>query len=574
LGNFKYEKNKLELGELGGNQFTITLRDCHFGDDFELDEDARVVLGNKVVSLAAEHLKTHGFINYFGLQRFGTFGIGTDEVGKRILRNDFKGAVDAILDVNAETAAIAQQPADSQSHNLNKIGRDDLDRARGIHIFKSGGNVHDALNVLPYKYSAERMIIGHLGPKRNANDYVGALLSINRNLKLMYVHAYQSLVWNVVTSERWARYGNKVIKGDLVYVDVQEGKSKEEHEEVDEDGEKVVRPDADDTAVTRDDLFLRGRPLTSEEAASGKYTIFDIILPLPGWDIVYPDNEIGEFYKEFMESERGGGLDPGDMRRSQKDFSLSGSYRKVMGEAKDLNFEIKTYREENEQLVETDVEKMKKLNPGSFPQNSDQRRDLSGQQNRGDSQRGRNSRGGRNQRGGRQNDFYTKNAREDRYRDIRVEDGGESRDKPQQSDTVNSRMNAWNSLPAKLATEDRVAHEAYQVERATKQPVNPADIKQPAYQETYIQTSAENEGKRTGHRVTSVVSDVNDGRVTTSTSQVETANSKPHASSSLSVVDESEDDDPQAGGVKLVTQMSPKKRAADEISTSLVTDSR
>jgi len=105
VGDFKYEKHQLELGELRGNQFTITLRDCHFGpNENDFDIDSRVKLGNEVVGAAVEHLKTHGFLNYFGLQRFGTFGIGTDEVGKKILSGDFEGAVNAILSFSTEVS--------------------------------------------------------------------------------------------------------------------------------------------------------------------------------------------------------------------------------------------------------------------------------------------------------------------------------------------------------------------------------------------------------------------------------------------------------------------------------------
>ena len=114
VGDFKYEKHKLELGELKGNEFVITLRDCHFGsdlDDTELDTQSRLKLGEKVVADAMEHLRTHGFINYYGLQRFGTFGIGTDEIGKKILKGDFEGAVNAILTYNEDV-----------SHRLPELG--------------------------------------------------------------------------------------------------------------------------------------------------------------------------------------------------------------------------------------------------------------------------------------------------------------------------------------------------------------------------------------------------------------------------------------------------------------------
>jgi tRNA pseudouridine13 synthase len=163
----------------------------------------------------------------------------------------------------------------------------------------------------------------------------------------MYVHAYQSLVWNVVAGKRWNMYGSRVVEGDLVLV--HEHKHKVAGGVVDEDidqaGEVVIRPSGEDSAVDADDAFERARPLSKQEAESGEYNIFDVVLPLPGYDVKYPPNAIGAFYKEFMGSERGGGLDPLDMRRKWRDISLSGGYRKLLarpGEA--AGFEVKDIR--------------------------------------------------------------------------------------------------------------------------------------------------------------------------------------------------------------------------------------
>ena len=54
------------------------------------------------------------------------------------------------------------------------------------------------------------------------------------------------------------------------------------------------------------------------------YTINDIVLPQPGFEMVYPGNSIKDFYKELLTAN---GMDINDLRRKQKDFSLPGKYR-------------------------------------------------------------------------------------------------------------------------------------------------------------------------------------------------------------------------------------------------------
>lgn len=358
IGDYTYEKHALELGDLTGNEFHITLRDCQFPGADNLDDEGKLALANKVVGGAVESIQSHGFLNYYGLQRFGTYLIGTDDIGKLILKNDYKGAVDAILSFSPECLSAGQDP-DFVTSDGKPLSRDDIARAKAIDIFRTTGRAKEALDKLPRKFSAESTIIRHLERGDRKTDYMGAILQINRNLRLMYVHAYQSLVWNHAVSERWGQSGDKVVEGDLVLVEA--NADKPAVEELDQNGEVVILPAADDTAVSTDDMFQRARPLSADEAASGKFSIFDIVLPTPGYDIEYPMNAIGDFYKAFMGSERGGGLDPANMRRAQKDFSLSGSYRKMMGTVgNDVTYEVKAYTEDNEQMVETDLDRINK----------------------------------------------------------------------------------------------------------------------------------------------------------------------------------------------------------------------
>ncbi|KAG4218440.1 hypothetical protein PC116_g33080, partial [Phytophthora cactorum] len=113
----------------------------------------------------------------------------------------------------------------------------------------------------------------------------------------------------------------------------------------------------DGGAIAEDAHGLKAHALTEEEVSGGKYSIFDVVLPSPGWDVVYPDNEIGEFYKEFMAREENGGLDPQNMLRQQKDFSLPGSYRKLLGKFIGTpDASVRSYLRDTEQLVPTDLD--------------------------------------------------------------------------------------------------------------------------------------------------------------------------------------------------------------------------
>ncbi|KAL1860963.1 multisubstrate pseudouridine synthase 7 [Paecilomyces lecythidis] len=364
LGDYEYRKHGLELGDLGGNEFVITLRECEFADINPKNPDA-VASASQVVEKSLKDLRDRGYFNYYGLQRFGTFSTRTDTVGVKMLQGDFKGACDAIFHFSPHVLAAAQNPDDS-----SPVSNDDKARAEAIHIFQTTGRVNDALDKLPRKFSAEANLIRHLG--RSKNDYLGALGTIPRNLRLMYVHAYQSLVWNFAAGERWRLYGDKVVEGDLVLINEHRDKQPtKESETVDADGEIIVVPQGEDAAATADDVFTRARALTAEEAASGKYTIFDVVLPQPGFDILYPANEMTDFYKRFMASEQGGGLDPFDMRRKWKDISLSGSYRKLLSRpGPDYSFEVKSYTKDDQQFIQTDLERLKSSSGKTIPENS------------------------------------------------------------------------------------------------------------------------------------------------------------------------------------------------------------
>lgn len=362
IGDFSYHRQPLKLGDLLGNEFVISLRDCHFIGEEGLDCIRKLELAEQSVSKAVKDFSENGFINYFGLQRFGSFAASTDRIGMKLLQDDLAGAVDSILEFHPDTLSAALN-----SSSAALISADDKARAEALHIWKTTNDSHTALDKIPRKFSAESSIIRHLGHKDRRTgemnrkaDFQGALMGMARNMRLMYVHAYQSLVWNFAASERIRLYGLKAVEGDLVLISEHEQRNGAySTDEVDQAGEVIVLPAIDDSSTTATNAHERARALSADEAASGRYSVFDIVLPQPGWDVEYPKNAIGEFYETFMASDEGGGLDPHNMRRKWREISLSGGYRKLMGRPlRQMSWKVRSYRRADEQLAETDLDRL------------------------------------------------------------------------------------------------------------------------------------------------------------------------------------------------------------------------
>ena len=66
--------------------------------------------------------------------------------------------------------------------------------------------------------------------------------------------------------------------------------------------------------------------LTQADIDSHKYTIFDVVLPMPGFAVVYPTGKLCETYRETIKADK---LDPDDLFRKQKCVASLGSLSNV-----------------------------------------------------------------------------------------------------------------------------------------------------------------------------------------------------------------------------------------------------
>ncbi|KAI0959504.1 hypothetical protein AcW1_004311 [Taiwanofungus camphoratus] len=344
IADFNYRKASLELGMLKGNAFVITLRNVQVDSVETIDR-------------AMNSIKNKGFINYYGMQRFGTASIPTHTIGLALLKSDWHKAVKLIL--------------------RNRPGEHpDVAAARNAWLID--GDLDKALELMPRRVVAERCILESFkkmgGDTRNA---MGALSTIPRNLRLMYVHAYQSYVWNAIVSERIKMHGaEKPVVGDLVFdtpPSARVGGDEEDPEmtidAIEDDvqlGDKAGPEDAvNDTTSGRSSKRSRKpweppkvKTLTAEDV--DKYGIFDVIMPLPGKDVAFPGGALGERYKEFL---RVDGLDPDNFVRKQKEYSLGGSYRKIMHLPKELSWSVLRYTDPDVALAQADEDKLLGFDP-------------------------------------------------------------------------------------------------------------------------------------------------------------------------------------------------------------------
>lgn len=251
VGNFRYVPytKHLWLGNSKGNQFTITIR---------------YLKGKKIeIADALKKIKENGFLNYFGIQRFGVSAIGTHELGKYVLQKRFSLVCFLIL---------ALQPG------FRKKVKSDLEI-----LWKTG----------EIKFSCRSMDMGHHLScffEKKPLDWKGGVDSLVHESRNLIIHSYQSFIFNQVVSERFRRFGSSVQAKDLVLV-------------IDKD--------------------RKARHVGLMNV--GNFTIADVILTVPGHNVIYPKN-LEEIYNKLFKRDR---LSL-DIFSKKSNSNLCGDYRNLI----------------------------------------------------------------------------------------------------------------------------------------------------------------------------------------------------------------------------------------------------
>lgn len=184
----------------------------------------------------------------------------------------------------------------------------------------------------------------------------------------MYTHAYQSFVWNMVASDRVSKFArNAPVVGDLVIPHDATAAALLDGDFVGDDdaastGDATSAPADERPATTsterpskkpkRETAALEPVVVTADNIA--QYSIYDVVLPLPGYDVAYPANELCARYDELLRADN---VDFGAIERAtNSEYHLPGSYRHVLKKPLRVSHEIKRYDDPTIPLLATDVD--------------------------------------------------------------------------------------------------------------------------------------------------------------------------------------------------------------------------
>ncbi|HIH00764.1 TPA: tRNA pseudouridine(13) synthase TruD [Thermoplasmata archaeon] len=275
-----YRSNRMiSIGDLIGNRFKIRVTDI---PDLAGAADVCASVRQRIDDVG-------GFPNFFGVQRFGSIRPITHLIGKDIVAGDFEGAV--------------------MRYVANPMG----DGGEGEEARRNLQETRDfsrAIAELPPKFTFERVMVSHLVEK--PDDYLGALRRLPRNLIMMFVHAYQSYMFNRMLSERMRRDLpiNEPIEGDFVLP-------------LDKNGV----PDHDNPVDVTSDNIEKAR----RNASEGKAFVSGVLY---GAESIFADGEMGEIERRVVEEE---GVSARDFQIvGLREASSKGSRRELLAPVREL----------------------------------------------------------------------------------------------------------------------------------------------------------------------------------------------------------------------------------------------
>ena len=306
ISNFSFTDKELRLGQLKGNQFCVCFRFIEGLNNVKSDLD-----------LITKSLNEKGFINYFGMQRFGVGNIPTHIIGKYVIKKMWKEAFINII--STEKMFEAMKAVGLSSRDIAKEIFDLEDKNKQMSILS------DILLVLP-KFSIESKLLTNY-KKTGKNSFQSSFQSLSKQLQILYPHAYQSYIWNLTVSHRIKKYGRKLIIGDIVkkHESLYQEKNQEEDCDVpDEENDDKKKSEKKEEKI--DKIFSDNFDFVTDDNIN-KYNFDDLVIPMVGYEVYYPKNDIKDFITELLNKDN---LSFKDFEYQAVNFNSTGYFRKVI----------------------------------------------------------------------------------------------------------------------------------------------------------------------------------------------------------------------------------------------------
>ena len=198
---------RINLGDNLGNDFEIIIRDLVQSEIDEIEENI-------------SKIRQNGTLNYYDSQRFG-YANNSHKIGILILKNEIKQAVYEIL------TSVPQNPNEKIS-NFAKQVEENFDS------IENGDQkiIKQIIEQAPKFMYIEKSILEHL--KKHKNDFPGALRTIPKKMRTMYISAYQSYIFNKLLDKFENKYSFlPLINSGTVF----------ENEEIESEVKKILQED-------------------------------------------------------------------------------------------------------------------------------------------------------------------------------------------------------------------------------------------------------------------------------------------------------------------------------------------
>jgi tRNA pseudouridine13 synthase len=291
----RFSSEKISSKVLFGNQFDITVRSINYSSEkvkqrIEKTKDGLEVLG--------------GVPNFFGHQRFGTIRPFTHKIGRCIVKSKLE-----------EAALIFLSEPSVNEHRRSARARERLKKTR---------NYRDSLRFFPRSLVYERLMLLYLS--KNSNDFLGAFRKLPRTLRVLFIQAYQSYLFNRFLSERMKHELSlsKAYPGDYV---------------VSLDEKRLP---------TKNFKKTESNEVSEVNEAIGKKQMA-VSLPLVGFNQGISDGAQGQIEKDILKQE---GVCPEDFSlKEMPEVGAAGSLRNVLAPLLDFNFRIDKSKVSQNNLV-------------------------------------------------------------------------------------------------------------------------------------------------------------------------------------------------------------------------------